>query len=754
MNAMFATANKKSSAASEPAGARTETASKAEPDSNPTWQTLAFNALPIQRKLTISQPDDPYEREADATADRVMRMHEPSSISMPLSLSPLTSPGPQRKCASCHENKCASCQDEERKLQRKANGQNANTADSAPQLVTSTLNSPGQPLDQSTRSFMEERFGHDFGNVRAHINTTAADSAASIHARAYTVGQNIVFGRAAYAPATTEGRHLIAHELAHVVQQAGSGGANSPEALPLAQRTPDLHVQRVVDPEYVVDEPGVASPRAGVPLRIFFARNSAVIPASETAKIDSFKSGANQSVNLTLFGLATEDELATLPTLPTDRATAVETALGTALANPPHTAHTGTRTVTVGTIANTRERANIRNNRAVEVLRPGESTLSPAGGINPATACNATIEAALQSAKTMAFNWVRDTRRELRVRPIAGSIAADLDRFFGNHRPETARRVHHNLEEIRDELRRIARPANHVCADPNLPTCVSALASNSGGRMTICPSVVSRSTEELASVIFHEAAHSTPSLRIRGLSNVSGTTDFAYRQERLVHLLGVVDPDQALSNSDSYAMLLMSRRAPGAIPPEMLPTTDPAPTGFANAAQELDAQRAVALAQVWIRLARQALTDLHGRLRRVGTGNPVPASLPNARLNSILTEVPVRFPPILAGPNFDGDDLLMIGGVIDSYTELSRLMRDPIALSPGATTAFTVVPAVGGGSSSLTLTVDAAFLGATEQVRTRTIVDSLIRILSTARISVAMRPNYGDFAEFCRNLHQ
>lgn len=91
--------------------------------------------------------------------------------------------------------------------------------------LQSTLAAGGAPLDSRTRRFMEQRFGHDFGRVRIHADSQAAASAHAVQARAYTLGQDVVFGRGQYAPATGTGRRLLAHELAHVVQQ--SGGHNT-----------------------------------------------------------------------------------------------------------------------------------------------------------------------------------------------------------------------------------------------------------------------------------------------------------------------------------------------------------------------------------------------------------------------------------------------------------------------------------------------------------------------------------------------
>jgi len=77
----------------------------------------------------------------------------------------------------------------------------------------------GQPLDTETRADMEGRLGHDFGDVRVHTDSRASDSAKAVNAHAYTVGSNVVFQRDAYDPGSDAGKHMLAHELTHVVQQ-------------------------------------------------------------------------------------------------------------------------------------------------------------------------------------------------------------------------------------------------------------------------------------------------------------------------------------------------------------------------------------------------------------------------------------------------------------------------------------------------------------------------------------------------------
>jgi hypothetical protein len=93
-----------------------------------------------------------------------------------------------------------------------------------PPVVREVLNSPGQPLDMATRSFMEPRFKHDFSQVRVHTDDRAGESARAVNALAYTAGRDIVFAAGGYRPEYDEGKRLLAHELAHVVQQGQREG--------------------------------------------------------------------------------------------------------------------------------------------------------------------------------------------------------------------------------------------------------------------------------------------------------------------------------------------------------------------------------------------------------------------------------------------------------------------------------------------------------------------------------------------------
>jgi peptidoglycan/xylan/chitin deacetylase (PgdA/CDA1 family) len=93
-------------------------------------------------------------------------------------------------------------------------------------MVHDVVREPGQPLDVKTRSLMEARFGRDLSRVRVHSNTGAAMSAATIGARAYTIGSHVAFGAGEYKPSTATGRGLLAHELAHTIQPMSSPISN------------------------------------------------------------------------------------------------------------------------------------------------------------------------------------------------------------------------------------------------------------------------------------------------------------------------------------------------------------------------------------------------------------------------------------------------------------------------------------------------------------------------------------------------
>ncbi len=166
-------------------------------------------SLFFQPKLAIGQADDSHEHEADATAEKVMRM-PPGQAGAPFfSPQPISVTSVQRKCAACEE--------EEKHVQMKSEAGSAVTT--VPVSVNNALASSGHAMDTSTRTFMESRFGHDFGHVRVHNDSLAHQSSKDIKALAYAHDNHLVFGAGQYQPNTYSGKTLIAHELTHVLQQ-------------------------------------------------------------------------------------------------------------------------------------------------------------------------------------------------------------------------------------------------------------------------------------------------------------------------------------------------------------------------------------------------------------------------------------------------------------------------------------------------------------------------------------------------------
>ncbi len=169
----------------------------------------------IQAKLAISQPDDPEEQEADATAGRVMRSHAGAGAA-----------ASSCSCGDDEEGMCDACR-QTAAVSRKAAGDAGVSSASAHRVLDTIRRSPGHAMDAATRAFFEPRFGRDFSAVRIHTDSSAASSARSIQAHAFTAGSEIYFAPGQYAPESVEGKKLLAHELTHTIQQGASGRSSA-----------------------------------------------------------------------------------------------------------------------------------------------------------------------------------------------------------------------------------------------------------------------------------------------------------------------------------------------------------------------------------------------------------------------------------------------------------------------------------------------------------------------------------------------
>lgn len=179
----------------------------------------------IQPKLTVNMPGDIYEQEADAFANRVMRM---SSNEAPIPVTGLIGTSLQRKCTHCEEEEKG-----RKPIMRKAEAGNSGMAVSF--SFGSSLNATkgsGSPLPKETRSFMENAFSADFSSVKIHAGNQASEMSRGINAKAFTHGNDIYFGNGQYAPNTYAGKSLLAHELTHTLQQQGQQSIQRMAACP------------------------------------------------------------------------------------------------------------------------------------------------------------------------------------------------------------------------------------------------------------------------------------------------------------------------------------------------------------------------------------------------------------------------------------------------------------------------------------------------------------------------------------------
>ena len=199
----------------------------------------------VQPKLEIGQPNDKYEQQADAVADRVMMM--PDSEEKQLQMKPiLEAPDISMKCAECEEEESVQMktEEEEESVQMKPEVQKSGEATTtAAPAFSSRLHSTvgqGHPLPDKVSDELGGKIGADFSNVKVHTDSRAIQMSKEIGAQAFTHGQDIYFNKGKYDPGSAKGKHLLAHELTHVVQQTNTVGRkiqrmSAADALVIAQ---------------------------------------------------------------------------------------------------------------------------------------------------------------------------------------------------------------------------------------------------------------------------------------------------------------------------------------------------------------------------------------------------------------------------------------------------------------------------------------------------------------------------------------
>jgi hypothetical protein len=203
-------------------------------------QDMKFGAGVDPSQLGPDLSSDAQQREMERKAVEAYEMRKIKAITDPATYSPSTFlplvPSAQPKSLGMHDHaddaptddtpKDSTSKKEEVEVQRKADSVLEHLPNTESE-VDSVLSSSGRPLDRHTAQMMEARIGFDFSKVRIHHDARAGATAKALGARAYTAGENIVFAPGRYAPHSSEGQRLIAHELTHVVQQSPQRGADA-----------------------------------------------------------------------------------------------------------------------------------------------------------------------------------------------------------------------------------------------------------------------------------------------------------------------------------------------------------------------------------------------------------------------------------------------------------------------------------------------------------------------------------------------
>ncbi|MEO1050807.1 MAG: DUF4157 domain-containing protein [Bacteroidota bacterium] len=172
-------------------------------------QSAESQSWPVQAKLKVGSPNDHFEKEADAVADRVMQRSEKEDEVMMKG---------QSESSGILHMKCKDC--EEEKVRMSPSGSTPSMGIQAPASVENGLSGrSGQPLPQQVNESMSEQIGADFSGVRVHADTNAQEMNETLGAKAFTKGKDIYFGAGQYNPTSSDGKRLLAHELTHVVQQ-------------------------------------------------------------------------------------------------------------------------------------------------------------------------------------------------------------------------------------------------------------------------------------------------------------------------------------------------------------------------------------------------------------------------------------------------------------------------------------------------------------------------------------------------------
>lgn len=659
----------------------------------------------VQSKLTVGAPDDPYEKEADAVADKVMRMpadgqskksedepqEEPPAVqSKPLRASPI-----QR----LYDESTEELEGDASQVQRKPNSSSLQS--SIPNSVNSAIASPGSgsPLAEPVRSRVEPVLGVDLSNVKVHSDPQSQRASKDIQAKAFTHKNNIFLGEG-------QSHHdagLIAHEATHTVQQ----GANTAST-----------IQRATDPEFRIS--GIYPDAGSYSRRIYFDFTSSNPNATERAKAVAL--AGNTTQNYDLRGYASEEG--------TD---AVNSRLAQKRINKVSKimrdeGHTGDRNE-INEYALGANQIDYRNLRRVDILNAGSASSMPNCAVtllNPTPAV-VTCGPKFAAAHPIAMSLVTTALTEMLLALFNPAKRVWIDNviatLFGNssHYFTIFGHMHTLLAQVADQV------ANHECHNACDAGCATATAympgtTGLGSLLTLCSVFETKSNNSAAETLVHEALHVTPGL---------ATEDLAYGSERGMVFL---QEAQALRNTDSYVALIQELNNPGSVVSgggSTRDNIDPTITG----AELGKLQRAMAYLEKWVIESTAETSSLYDTIVEVrGSSDWTTVSYPYYQdsMTNIAPLFGLTMPPAIPSEA----DQVAIAGIYDRLMNMDNLLWG----SNLDIVRNNLVPIGFSSGPSAPLSINAVFLAKSQ---TAMLTDLLVEIVkATPTISSVHRAKY------------
>lgn len=597
----------------------------------------------------------------------------------------------------------------------------------------------GTSLDAGVRARMERGFGRSFADVRVHTDPTAARLSHGLSARAFTVGRDVAFGAGEYQPGTLPGDLLIAHELAHTVQQSGGraealgseaqleddadraavgavGGTGlarpqgrtglrlqgcgkgkektkpPPSPLPACPAVPGAPAQEPPVVQTPAASPVAAPSPAGLGADfVVHGRRQTSLPsgtplrvffAENSATLDAAGSArlcafahAHPTQDVTLNGFVSEEEDAAV-------AAARNTAVAAELKGFGHTGNVNP----VDRVSGREGRLDYRNLRSVEVLLPGETTAEPdcarAARVAPCTAAwdGTFFTPAFREGKTM----LQKTIDALGKSPLDAGTARALKERFLSDSPVKAKTVRAKLLKVQKQFLDIE--ARHQCGTACDPTCRTAIAYNNGtgssSITTLCPRFELSGPVESAVVLIHETTHATMGLGA-ATDPDDGTSDEAYRWERR---FATLPEAMRTRNADHYAILVSDLAAPAgsfSFTPAPVDEVADSTGGALRPRDEETARKSVALMQKWLIWAQQWTAGAYKSIIKVRGGE----AWSDVAYEGVMAEAAFQFGLTAPPATPTSTDQFQMAAIQDRYLQVSqfvrqtklKLLRDPAA---------------------------------------------------------------------------